>query len=83
MAGRGAGANALALTKQGKSCDIAVRGKENSRRREGGGEGISDFGNVLLTKNLGSEGEDLCVITGSKGRANNHGKVCIYVDNRN
>jgi hypothetical protein len=80
MARRRLGADARALTKKGKPCDGAVRGKKNSRRRAGGGEGISDFGNVLLTKNLGSEGEHLMVVVGGKGLIHNHGN--IYLDGR-
>ena len=80
MARRRLGADARALTKKGKPCDGAVRGKKNSRRRAGGGEGISDFGNVLLTKNLGSESDYVGMVVGGKRRAGKHGN--IYLDGR-
>jgi hypothetical protein len=67
MVGGGFGAETLALTKQGEPCNRVVRGKKNGGRTTGRGEGISDFGNVLLTEQLGSEGKHFGVMGRSKG----------------
>ncbi len=75
MAGGGFGADALALAKEGEPCECVARTKENGRRGTGRGEGISDFGNVLLTEQLGSEGKYVGVVGRGKRHAYNHGGI--------
>ena len=60
---------------------MARGGEKNGGRGTGRGEGISDFGNVLLTEQLGSEGKDLDMVLDRKRLANNHS--VIYLEGGN